>query len=104
MIKTGVIFCGGYGSRLGSITKSKPKAMVLVNKKPFLEHLLIQMKEFGIKKVFLLVGYKSHKIVNYFSKNNLGMEIHFSYCSPEKETGYRLNTIKNKTYDTNLIE
>ena len=34
MIKTGVIFCGGYGKRLGSITKI-PKPMVLVNKKPF---------------------------------------------------------------------
>ena len=35
MIKTGVIFCGGYGKRLGSITKKIPKPMVLVNKKPF---------------------------------------------------------------------
>lgn len=103
MIKTGVIFCGGYGSRLGSITKDKPKAMVLINKKPFLEHLLIQMKGFGIKKVFLLVGYKSHKIINYFSKNNLGIEIHFSYCPPEKETGYRLNTIKNKIKENFLL-
>ena len=48
MIKTSVIFCGGYGTRLGSITKKKPKPMVLVNKKPFLEHLIIQLKNLGI--------------------------------------------------------
>ena len=49
MIKTCVIFCGGYGTRLGSLTKKKPKPMVLVNKKPFLEHLLIQVKKLGSK-------------------------------------------------------
>ena len=96
MIKTSVIFCGGYGTRLGKITKTKPKAMVTVNKKPFLEHLIIQLKESGIRKIFLLVGYKNKKIINYFSKKNLGVEIYFSYCGPEKETGYRLNKIKNK--------
>ena len=52
MIKTSVIFCGGYGTRLGSITKKKPKPMVLVNKKPFLEHLLIQLKNVLSKSLF----------------------------------------------------
>ena len=45
--------------------EKKPKPMVLVNKKPFLEHLLIQIKNLGIKKVFLLVGYKKKQIINY---------------------------------------
>ena len=50
MLKTCVIFCGGLGTRLGRITKEIPKPMVMVNKKPFLEHLLIQIKQLGIKK------------------------------------------------------
>ena len=54
MISTAVIFCGGYGKRLGNITKKIPKPMVLVAKKPFLEHLLLQLKKNGIKNLFTI--------------------------------------------------
>jgi len=97
MIKTCVIFCGGYGRRLKSITNKNPKPMVLVQKKPFLEHLLIQLKNQGITKVFLLVGYKKNKIINYFkSGKKLGLKIEYSYSPPSAETGLRLNLIKKK--------
>ena len=55
-IKQAVIFCGGMGTRLGFITKNIPKPMVDVCGKPFLEHLIIQLKKNGIKKILLLVG------------------------------------------------
>jgi D-glycero-D-manno-heptose 1,7-bisphosphate phosphatase len=104
MIKTCVIFCGGFGKRLGSITKKKPKPMVLVNKKPFLEHLLIQIKNLGIKKVFLLVGYKKKQIIDYFkSGRKLGLQIEYSYCAPENETGFRLNLIKDRIKEDFLL-
>ena len=71
MISTAVIFCGGYGKRLGNITKKIPKPMVLVTKKPFLEHLLLQLKQNGIKNFFFLIGYKGEKIINYFKDGKL---------------------------------
>jgi D-glycero-D-manno-heptose 1,7-bisphosphate phosphatase len=104
MIKTCVILCGGYGTRLGSITKKKPKPMVSINKKPFLEHLLMQIKNFGIKKIFILVGYKKENIINYFkSGKKLGLQIKYSYSPPESKTGFRLNLIKNKIKEDFLL-
>ena len=104
MIKTSVIFCGGYGTRLGSITKKKPKPMVLVNKKPFLEHLIIQLKNLGIKKVYLLVGYKHKQIEKYFKNGKkFGIKIIYSFNKPDKETGYRLNSIKKKIKEDFLL-
>ena len=47
--------------------------MVLVNKKPFLEHLIIQLKNLGIKKIYLLIGYKHNFIKKYF-KNGKKLE------------------------------
>lgn len=104
MIKTGVIFCGGYGTRLGSITKKIPKPMVLVNKKPFLEHLIIQLKNLGIEKIYLLVGYKHNFIKKYFKNGKkFGVKIIYSFNEPDKETGYRLNSIKNKIKENFLL-
>ncbi len=45
MIKLAVILCGGLGTRLGALTKNTPKGMIKVNNKPFLEHLVMQLKK-----------------------------------------------------------
>jgi D-glycero-D-manno-heptose 1,7-bisphosphate phosphatase len=104
MIKTAVIFCGGYGKRLGNITKKIPKPMVMVAGKPFLEHLLLQLKENNIKNIFLLVGYKKDKIINYFKNGKkLDLNIRYSHNIAKYETGYRLNYIKNKIKDDFII-
>ena len=64
-----VILAGGKGSRLRSITKNIPKAMVLINKTPFLEILINQIKKKGIKKILVLTGYKNKIIQSYIKKN-----------------------------------
>ncbi len=95
-IKQGVILCGGLGTRLGKITKKIPKPMVVVNGKPFLEHLLIQLKKNGIKKVLLLVGYRSEVIKNFFGDGKkLNLKISYSYLPKEYETGSRIFKVKN---------
>ena len=63
-----VILAGGKGSRLRSITKKIPKAMVLIDKTPFLEILINQIKKTGIKKILILTGYKNQIIQNYIKK------------------------------------
>ena len=90
-VKQAVIFCGGIGSRLGTITKQFPKPMIDVCGKPFLEHLLIQLKKNGIYQILLLVGFKSEIIQNYFGNGKkLNLKISYSYMPKETGTGSRL--------------
>ena len=103
-IKQAVIFCGGLGSRLGNITKKVPKPMVYVNGKPFLEHLLIQLKKNGISKILLLVGYKSEIIKSYFGTGKrFNIKISYSYMPNETETGTRLFIAKPKLKDKFIL-
>ena len=103
-IKQAVIFCGGLGTRLGDLTKQVPKPMLEVNEKPFLEHLLIQLKKNGITKILLLVGYKSEIIKNYFGTGErFDIEISYSYMPKETETGTRLFTVKKKLKDKFIL-
>ena len=66
-----VILCGGRGTRLGPITDTLPKPMAPVCGKPFLAHLLDQLKENGFQEVVLLIGYLGHIIEDYFGDGKI---------------------------------
>jgi len=57
-----LILASGKGTRLGSLTKLKPKCMVKVNNKTILEYSIPMFKYF--EKVLIVVGYKKEKIMN----------------------------------------
>ena len=60
-----LILCGGYGKRLGKITKKIPKPLVAIKEKPFIEYIIRDLVNLKISKIFLLCSYKSH----FFFKN-----------------------------------
>lgn len=62
-----VILAGGRGERLRPLTENVPKPMVMVGDRPFIHHLILQLKSFGISNVLILAGYKSEVIENYFA-------------------------------------
>lgn len=103
-IKQAVIFCGGMGTRLGHLTKNKPKPMIHVSGKPFLEHLIIQLKKNGIKKILLLTGFQELKIRKYFQNGSKwNVSIKYSYNPPETKTALRLLFAKKLLDDYFLL-
>jgi NDP-sugar pyrophosphorylase family protein len=74
-----VILAGGLGTRLRPLTHIKPKMMLEVYGKPFLEHHILSLRKQGIKNIILLVGYLGDKIKAYFADGSgLGVEIKYS--------------------------
>jgi len=65
-----VIFAGGYGSRLGSITETTPKPMVKIGGKPIIWHIMKIYSHYGIKEFVLCLGYKQDVIKEYFHNFN----------------------------------
>lgn len=90
-IKQVVILAGGLGTRLQPFTNDTPKPMFPIHGIPFLTHLLRQVKDFGIDKVVLLLGYKSEKIMSYYQDGkNLGLTITYCVTPVEYDTGARI--------------
>ncbi|MDC0951330.1 NDP-sugar synthase [Candidatus Pelagibacter sp.] len=89
MISQAVILAGGKGQRLLPLTKNLPKPMVPVNNVPFLSYLISSLKKKGIKKILILVGYKSNKIIKFY-KNNKHILINFKFSSVKSDTGKRV--------------
>ncbi len=70
LVKQAVILAGGKGLRLRPITLSVPKPMALVNKRPFLDYLMAQLRSQGIRDALFLLGYKADVVRDYLKKGD----------------------------------
>ena len=95
-VKQAVILAGGRGVRLEPFTIGKPKPMYEFNQTPFLSYLLLQLKQWGIKDVILLLGYMADVITNYFHDGSqFGMNITYDITPVDFDTGARLQHAYN---------
>jgi len=65
-----VIMAGGFGRRLGKLTKNCPKALLNFNNKPLLQHLIEHIKKSGFYNVYISVFFLKNKIKNFIEKKN----------------------------------
>jgi len=84
-----LILAAGLGTRLQPVTNSIPKALVMVDGKPLLQHALEHVKRFGIHDVIVNVHHFPGQIVDFLAAHdNFGLEIAISDESDELlETG-----------------
>ena len=95
-IKQAVIFAGGRGERLGPLTDNFPKPMVSINGRPFLEHFIEHLREEGIEKVLLLLGYLPEIIMDHFGDGSkFGVKISYHIGKPEDLTAKRIWNASN---------
>ncbi len=79
-----VILAGGMATRLRPVTERIPKALIEVAGRPFLWHQLQLLKQNGIRRVVLLLGYLGEQIQAQFGDGSeLGMEIDYSFDGPK---------------------
>ncbi|HWO42617.1 MAG TPA: HAD-IIIA family hydrolase [Candidatus Eisenbacteria bacterium] len=91
-----VILAGGRGTRLRPLTDTRPKAMVLVHGKPFLEYQIEQLREQGFTRVLLLLGYRAQVIREHFGDGGRwGVRIDYSVTPVEDETAWRLERARH---------
>ena len=63
-----LILAGGKGTRLSELTKSIPKPMVKVQNKPIINHIISHYCNYGFSNFYVLTGYKSNLLVDYFKR------------------------------------
>jgi D-glycero-D-manno-heptose 1,7-bisphosphate phosphatase len=86
-----VILAGGRGSRLGTLTDERPKPMVLVRGRPFLEYQIEQVRDQGFNRILILLGYMSEVVESYFGDGaKWGVDIQYSVSAAANETLRRL--------------
>lgn len=70
-----VILAGGKGTRLGDLTKDKPKCLVQVNGFPFISWQLQLLRRAGFKRIIFCLGYGADLVQRYLERHFTDLEI-----------------------------
>jgi histidinol-phosphate phosphatase family protein len=91
-----VILAGGRGTRMRPITDDRPKPMVPVLGRPFLEYQIEQLRDQGFERVLILLGYLAEVVQNHFGDGrDWGVRIEYSVTAPDQLTSSRVATARH---------
>ncbi len=105
-MNSAVILCGGKGTRLGSLGKKIPKALVSIHNKPIIWYIINILISKGFNHFILPTGYKGIMIKKYIKKiSNKNSNYKFDVIQTGVNTSIskRIYKIKNKIISKNFI-
>jgi len=66
----GIIIAGGFGTRLRPLTNNRPKHLLPVANRPFLEYQVALLREHGVTEIVLATNYFADKIEAHFGEGD----------------------------------
>ena len=65
-IDKAVILAAGRGTRMRELTAQLPKPMIQVRGKPVLQHIVEGLRDTGVRKFLIIIGYRADVVQNFF--------------------------------------
>ena len=90
-----IILAGGFGTRIAEYTKTIPKPMIKISKKPILVHIMDHFAKYGFKDFYIALGYKGNVVKKYFKNKHKNWNINLIDTGKNTMTGGRLKRLKN---------
>ena len=70
-----IILCGGFGTRIKSISREKPKILCEFEGKSYLEYLLEKVTAYNFTDIILSAGYKGELLSEWLEKSKFSNEV-----------------------------
>lgn len=87
-ITKAVVLAAGRGKRMRELTNDIPKPMVQVHGKPVMEYIIEGLRDAGIEKMLLIVGYRKEIVIDYFGNgSDFGVPIDYVEQVTQDGTG-----------------
>jgi len=87
-IEKAVILAAGRGTRMRELTAERPNPMIEVRGKPVLQHIVEGLRDAGICKFLIVVGYKADAVRNFLGDGaSYDVEIQFATQVVQDGTG-----------------
>ncbi len=95
-----LILAAGEGKRMGPLTENRPKPMLPVAGRPFLEHTIMALKNAGINDIAILTGYHGVSIKEHLGDgSDLGVNIEYLLQPQRLGTAHAVGMAKDTMKD-----
>ncbi len=95
-----LVLAAGDGKRMRPLTANTPKPLLFVGGKVILEHTICTLRDNGITKLHLLVGWKAKRVEEYFQDGSwLGVEIDYIEQDERLGTAHAIGMASNVIND-----
>ena len=98
-----IVLAGGFGTRLGALTKNTPKPLIKVKNKPIINYGIDRLKMFGVSNFHFCLFHMKEKIKKHIEKNYSDININFIQEKKPLGTIGAVSLIKKINQDYVLI-
>ena len=85
-IDQAVLLAAGRGTRMRELTADLPKPMIEVRGKPVLQHIIEGLRDAGVRRFLVIVGYRADAVQNFFGDGER-YKIDIQYATQVKQDG-----------------
>jgi NDP-sugar pyrophosphorylase family protein len=87
-IDKAVVLAAGRGTRMRELTNDVPKPMIDVRGKPVLQHIVEGLRDAGVRRFVIVVGYHAEAVQNFFGDGQRhGVDIEYVTQTVQDGTG-----------------
>src|SRR6266705_4727173 len=95
-IDKAVLLAAGRGTRMRELTTNLPKPMLEVRGKPVLQHIVEGLRDAGVRRLLIIVGYRPDAVQNFFGDGSrYKIEIQYATQVVQDGTGRVVDLARN---------
>src|SRR5213080_1953117 len=95
-IDKAVVLAAGRGTRMRELTVDFPKPMIEVRGKPVLQHIVEGLRDAGVRRFVIIVGYHAEAVQNFFGDGQRhGVDIEYVTQIVQDGTGRVANLARS---------
>ena len=103
-IDKAVVLAAGRGTRMRELTVDFPKPMIEVRGKPVLQHIVEGLRDAGVRRFVIIVGYHAEAVRNFFGDGKRHrVEIEYVTQTVQDGTGRVVNLARSFVGDSPFI-
>jgi dTDP-glucose pyrophosphorylase len=103
-IDKAVVLAAGRGTRMRELTADFPKPMIEVRGKPVLQHIVEGLRDAGVRRFLIIVGYHAEMVRNFFGDGrHHNVDIEYATQTVQDGTGRVVNLARNFTGESPFI-
>src|SRR5438309_4968544 len=103
-IDKAVILAAGRGTRMRELTADLPKPMIQVRGKPVLQHIVEGLRDAGINKFLIIVGYRADAVQSFLGDGaRYKIDIQYATQVTQDGTGRVIELARNSAGDSPFV-